>query len=156
MSKSKITTIEMECALARHFNYRQNLIVPNVSWGIDIHECDLLVVTRAGYATEVEIKVSKTDLKKDAEKPHQHQDYRIKSLYFAIPDYLIDCTDLVPERAGIISVETGPLRVTKQGGKDYVWKRRCEVIRKAVINKRAPKFSDLDKAKITRLGALRI
>ena len=45
------------------FNYRANLIVPNISWGLGLHECDLLVLTSSGYATEIEIKVSKADLK---------------------------------------------------------------------------------------------
>jgi len=64
----KITTPEMECALAGWFDYRQNLIVPCVYWGVGYytHECDLLIVSRAGYVTEVEIKISRSDLRADA------------------------------------------------------------------------------------------
>jgi len=42
-------TIEMEIAFARYFGIRQNLIIPNVSWGMDTHECDLFVLTPARY-----------------------------------------------------------------------------------------------------------
>ena len=153
---SKITTPEIECAVANHFNYRANLIVPNVHWGMAIHECDLLVVTKAGYAYEVEIKITKADLKKDSEKLHGHQDNRIKYLYFAIPDYLEDSTDLIPERAGIIVVETGPLKTTKYGGRTYTWNRKCRVVRQPILNMLATSFSPDDRYKVARLGALRI
>jgi hypothetical protein len=45
---------DIEIAVARHFNPRQKLIVPNVSWGLGFHyELDLLVVTQSRYAWEV-------------------------------------------------------------------------------------------------------
>ncbi len=147
---TKITTLEMECALARRFEPRRNLIVPNVSWGLDIHECDLLVITRAGYAWEIEIKVTKADLKKDAQKWHGHRDPRIRHLYFAVPDYLQDCIEYVPERAGIITVSRRPADV--QWGS--LW--RCDTTRKPATNKAARPFSDAERYKVARLGALRI
>lgn len=153
---TKITTPEMECAVANFLNYRSNLIVPNVHWGMALHECDLLVVTKAGYAWEIEIKISKADLKKDAEKSHEHRDARIKHLYFAIPDYLEDCIDLIPERAGVIVVTTGELQVTHYEGRKHVWPRRCRTVRKAEVNKAARPFSEADRYKVARLGALRI
>jgi hypothetical protein len=116
---------EIEIAVARYFHPRVNLVVPNVSWGMGLHECDLLVITRAGYAYEVEIKISKSDLKKDREKRHCHVSSRISRLYFAIPKELENCIDYVPERAGIISV-------------DYYWPNRddvfrCEKVREAKL-----------------------
>ena len=68
MNQYNITTTEMEVALAHYLNMRVNLIVPNISWGMFIHECDLLVITPAGYMWEVEIKVSKQDLSRDSKK----------------------------------------------------------------------------------------
>jgi len=62
--KVYITTPEMEIALVRFFNYRTNLIVPNVHWGMNMHECDLLMVSKAGYCTEIEIKVTRADIKR--------------------------------------------------------------------------------------------
>jgi len=146
----------MECALAHEFNYRKNLVVPNVAWGMNLHECDLLVVSERGYASEVEIKISKADLKKDATKAHQHENRRIKSLWFAIPDYLEDCIDLVPERAGIIIVKTGPLKTDKFDGRTYTWPRKCTRLRPPQMNGLAQPFSDAERFKVARLGALRI
>ena len=103
----KLKTIEMEVALANYFNVRQNIIVPNVSWGLGIHECDLLIVRASGYLIEVEIKISKADLIKDSKKEHKHIDKRIKELYFALPDYLENCIEYIPERAGILLVSKG-------------------------------------------------
>ena len=86
--EDKLTTIDIECALSNYFKPRINMLIPNVSWGFGIHECDVLVTTKSGYLYEVEIKVGASDLKKDADKPHKHTSKRIKNLYFAIPYYL--------------------------------------------------------------------
>ncbi len=142
----KITTAEMECVVARFLNIRSNLIVPNVHWGMDLHECDLLLVTKAVYAWEIEIKVTKADLKKDAEKRHGHRSERIKHLYFAIPTYLEDSIEYIPERAGIITVAPKS---------EKLW-TRCKIIRKPETNKAAQPFSDCERYKVARLGALRI
>lgn len=146
--QDKITTPEMECALANFFGYRANLIVPNVHWGMDLHECDLLVITRMGYAWEIEIKVSKADLKRDAEKWHGHRSRRIKRLYFAIPIDLEGCADLIPERAGII--------IVRPRDEEYGPNLRCRITRKPVTNKAAQPFTDAERYKVARLGALRI
>lgn len=147
MKKPKISTPEMEIALSSWFDYRQNLIVPNVHWGMNMHECDLLVVSRAGYCTEVEIKVTRADLRADAKKKHGHECRRIKYLYFALPDYLENCIHFVPERAGIILVR--PRREN-----DY--NPRCRRLRSPQCRKHAPKMTDLERYKVARLGALRI
>ncbi len=74
---TKITTPEMECALAAFFDSRANLIVPRVHWGMaDLHECDLLMVSKVGYVTEIEIKITRADLKKDAEKEKRQRFFR--------------------------------------------------------------------------------
>ena len=144
----------MEIALASWFDYRVNLIVPNVHWGMNMHECDLLIVSKAGYVTEVEIKISRAGLKADAKKSHGHRSNWIKYLYFAVPDYIIadgnvlkdDVMAMIPERAGIITVRqpTG------------VYAGRCKRIREPTANKAATTMGDLDRYKVARLGALRI
>lgn len=146
----KITTPEMEVALSAYFNYRQNLIVPNVSWGMHLHECDLLIVSKSGYLTEVEIKVSRADLRNDAKKWHGHHSNAIKRLIFALPDYLEECIEFVPERAGIILVRPN------DADADPIWAPRCREIRPARRNKAAGKISATDRYKIARLGTLRI
>ena len=145
IKRKKLKTIDMELSLATFFNARTNLIVPNVHWGLDIHECDLLVITAAGYGYEVEIKVTKADLKKDAEKGHGHFDRRIKFLYFAIPDYLEEHIEYIPARAGIILVNSS---VGNNGG-------TCEVIRKPEQTSKY-KFTESERYQVARLGALRI
>ena len=145
----RITTIEMEEKLARYFNPRQNIIVPNVSWGFYIHECDLLVLRKSGHLLEIEIKISKADLKKDAEKSHKHIDYydRVRELWFAIPDYLQDCIEYIPERAGVIIVN-----------KNHDWGTylNCKEIRQPKINTKAEKLCENEKLMLARLGTMRI
>jgi hypothetical protein len=143
-TNQKITTREIEIAVARYFNPRVNLVVPNVSWGLALHECDLLVLTASQYLYEVEIKTTKSDLKADLKKRHGHNSRKIKKLYFAIPDYLLDCEDLIPERAGILTI----------------WKNKydslfCSKHREASINSNY-KCSDRECFEFARLGALRI
>lgn len=145
--KQRITTLEMEIALAKHFNFRQNLIVPNVSWGLYmnqsvLHECDLLILTGSNYLWEVEIKVSKADLKADKKKIHGHYNRNIKRLYFAIPEYLEDSIEHIPERAGIISV--------KNNGRFF-----CKQLRKPRIDK-GYQLTDKEKLKMAMLGSMRI
>jgi hypothetical protein len=142
----KLKTIDVELAVSNFLNPRQNLIVPNVHWGMDIHECDLLVITPAGYGWEIEIKVNKADLIKDASKWHRHIDHRIKDLWFAIPKQLEPFIDHIPERAGIIIVDTVP----PHGD------HRCTKIRLPISNQSPYKFSEEEKYKVARLGALRI
>ncbi len=150
VKKLHITTPEMEVALACWLDYRQNLIVPNVFWAMNFHECDLLVVSKAGYLTEIEIKITRADLRADAKKWHGHNSNRIKRLFFALPDYLEHCVHMVPERAGIIFVRPNAADV------DPIWTPRCREIRPAQRNKVAHKISDTERYKIARLGALRI
>jgi len=148
---AKITTVGMELALSSYFDYRTNLIVPNVSWGMNIHECDLLVVTKAGYCTEVEIKVTRADLRADAKKWHGHNSPMLKSLWFALPDYLDHCLEFVPARAGILLVRAEPnIRGV------YPHFPRIRVVRNPEINKNAPKLTESQRYKVARLGALRI
>ena len=152
----------MEVALANWFDYRVNLIVPCVYWGYGCfyHECDLLIVSKAGYVTEVEIKISRGDLRADAKKSHRHDGgASIKYLYFAVPDYIIadgnvlkdDVMAMIPERAGIITV-----RAEDNVPGKYPYHPKCKRIREPTVNKAATKMSDRDRYKVARLGALRI
>lgn len=139
-------TIEIELAVVTYFGYRKNLIVPNVSWGLGIHECDLFIISQAGYATEVEIKVSKSDLIKDADKPHMHLSDKIKNLYFAIPKKLEEHINYIPERAGVIIVNRSK----------YNNDLTCEITRKPKPNKSARKLTEEERYTVARLGAMRI
>lgn len=144
----KITTPEMELALAHHFHYLQYLIVPGIR-SMDFHECDLLIVTKAGCAWEVEIKVSKGDLLRDKKKYHRHESPKIKYLYFAIPHHLLQHQEHIPERAGIITVERKYSEYSKQ---EYF---SCDRVRKPTPSSNY-KFTDEERYRVARLGAIRM
>lgn len=147
-------TIEMEISLAEYFSPRVNLIVPNVSWGFYSHECDLLLISKSGYATEIEIKISQADLKADLKKKHGHINNKIKYLYFALPEYLESYIEYVPEHAGIILVG-------EREGKKYRWlcqysyKANCKIIR-SPQKQGNYKLSIEEQSHIGKLGAMRI
>jgi len=89
------------------FYIRSHYVVPNVHWGLGFnHELDLLSISMPAFiGTEIEIKVSKGDLKRDLEKPHHHRDSRIRQLYFAGPIELQEAFfEFSPPEAGIITV----------------------------------------------------
>lgn len=143
-------TEEVEYCIARYFDPRRNIVVPNVWWGMGLnHECDLMVLTQTGYAYEVEIKISKADLKRDQKKKHGHKEDKhysngqqiLRKLYFAIPHDLESYINLIPERAGILSV----------GGKHFVKK-----IREAQTNPNAKQLTPDQIQKLAHLGTMRI
>jgi hypothetical protein len=138
----------MEVALASWFDYRTNLIVPGVHWGLNMHECDLLMVSKAGYCTEIEIKISKSDLKADIKKKHGHRSNKIKYLYFAVPVELAEAAiEFAPKRAGILTV------LPK---KHADMTPRVRRIREPVCNPHTLPMNDREQYKVARLGALRI
>ena len=151
MRKCKITTLEMEIALMEYLDVRRNTIVPNVSWGMELnnkplHECDLLVLSKAGFAVEIEIKISKADLLKDKEKKHKHSHNLIKFLTFAVPENLRELAlKEIPKTAGLYVVE----RWRHYNG--YTVRN----IRGAVQNKDAVRWNMEQRMKLLRLGAMR-
>jgi hypothetical protein len=151
----KLTTVDIEIHVANKLDYRKNVIVPNVSWGAGFnHECDLLVVNhRTFVCTEVEIKVSKSDMKADLLKPHGHKSNRIKYLYFAIPVYLlVTAEEILPATAGIITVEK------LQGGRlnDPYYYYETHIHRRSQANKASRPLTEKEVINITRLGCMRI
>ncbi len=76
-----ITTEEMEQSINRLLSLSSFAIVPRVIAGLGYHEeqsynfvkvidheCDLLCITNSGYLTEIEIKISVSDLRADFKK----------------------------------------------------------------------------------------
>lgn len=60
-----LSITQIELGLAQYFNFRNNVIVPNVSWGLLNHEADLLILNKSGYLTEIEIKRTPSQYEKD-------------------------------------------------------------------------------------------
>lgn len=86
--------------------FRKNVIVPNVSWGLGLsHECDMLYLDSKDRFTEVEIKISLSDLKADFKKWHSHKSNIISRLQYAVPERLAEqAINLIPKTAGLITV----------------------------------------------------
>lgn len=144
-----LNTIQMEYRLADYFNFRQNIIVPNICWGMHIHECDLFIVSKSGYVTEVEIKISKQDLVNDKKKRHGHQHAIIKKLYFAIPESLTDYQIHIPARAGIIILAEKQIYVNG-------FRKGIRISREPFVNQSCRKLSEKEMQKVLWLGVMRV
>src|SRR6478735_5181325 len=118
--KNAVRCIDIEVAILREFDFRQNLIVPNVSNMMFLvpFETDMLVLSKSGYAHGFEIKVSKSDLKADFKKPQHFRFnepsringkkglerfyHRFKYFSYAVPEHLKECAlELIPEFCGL-------------------------------------------------------
>ena len=148
-----IKTIDIEVAIAKYYEVRKNIIVPNISWGFQwMHECDMFIVSKAGIATEVEIKISKADLLADFKKGHDHQDRqgRITYFYYAMPETLYEkVKDLIPTDAGILTCYRPDW--DSDGTRIYVREKR-----KPEKRKNARKLTPEEQLKIAWLGTMRI
>lgn len=88
------TLEEIEVALAEHkdFHFVRNLVAFNVLGESRLlplyHECDMLVCSKAGYLTEIEIKRSWSDFLADFKKGHEHAckyGTSTKQFFFCLP-----------------------------------------------------------------------
>jgi len=142
---------EVELRVAKHYNYRTNLIVPNVYWGLGLnHECDMLVVRGSGYAIEIEIKVDKYDLRNDKKKRKWYftQYGRIiKQTFFAVPLELADEINNIPEGCGFITVDCNS---------SHYYDGCVDVVKTAKINRNAKKLDQYQILKLAKLGCMRI
>ena len=138
----KIDTFRMEMELSKFFNRHQNIIVPNVYWGLNFkYEIDLLVLSQSLYATEIEIKISKSDIKQDLNKScYAHKSNRIKKFFYAVPDYLENCKYL-PTDCGLIVVK-----------KINHLRYKCIIKRAPRLNKNARKFTESEYIKLLKLS----
>ena len=105
--------------IINEFMRRSNhYVFPNTYIGH--YECDILEITKAGYAYEYEVKTSRSDFKSDANKiwkSRYHntiisiksdlikQGKRVNHFYYVCPANLIRVNE-IPEYAGLIYVKT--------------------------------------------------
>jgi hypothetical protein len=88
MLDTALSVRDIQLAIINHSflcDTRNDIIVPNVSWGLLPYEADLLVVRKSGTVLEFEIKRSFQDFKKDFEKHHTHDSELITYFYYVIP-----------------------------------------------------------------------
>lgn len=144
--------IEMEYAIAVRMGVRQNIIVPNISWGFYIHEMDMAVISKSNCLTEIEIKRTVADFRKDFKKEHNHIDRfdRIRNFYYAMPENVYEkVKNEIPEKAGVIVIYP----------KQYEWEDRdwyASVKVNARANTKSRKLEDNEVLKLARLGCMRI
>ena len=154
------TCLDIELAIMREFDWRQNIIVPNISnmMGVVAFETDMLVLTKAGYATGFEIKVSKSDLMADFKKPQHTQmnEFRngrtgyerywgkFKYFFYAVPEKLTnDALNVIPNFCGLYALEQSDFRP------------RFKLI-KEPIKIGDYKWNDSQRMEVARLGTMRI
>ena len=100
---TKLTVDEIQLALHNSgiWNKRQDIFVPNLSFGLLNHEADLVILTKSGYLTEVEIKRSWEDFKADFKKDHEHKDEHVYYFYYCVPESIKDrVVSFLEERKG--------------------------------------------------------
>ncbi|WP_281700140.1 hypothetical protein [Cetobacterium somerae] len=152
-----MTTKELEYAINKHYFNSAKIITTKLTRnsGVVSHECDVVVVTNSYYLIEFELKISKSDLKKDFQKKHSHECDNIKKTFYVIPEKLEDCIELIPERFGIIIVNK-KIQIDKSDKipleKTYYPLR---IIREAQTNKKAKKITNDNFIKICTLASMR-
>lgn len=89
MRETTLTLEQIEVILTGYpdspYYVRQDIVIPNCSWGYLNHEADLLVLTKAKYLVEIEIKRTWNDFMADFKKCHNHDDPKLSYLYYAVP-----------------------------------------------------------------------
>jgi hypothetical protein len=145
-----VTARDIEVAVAKHFDYRRNLIVPNISWGLLDYEADILVLSAAGYASEVEIKVSRSDLRRDSKKQHGHRSDLVKAFWFAVPEAIVDfALEHIPEDAGLLGI----WERQRRGGPGSIFEARPH--RFPTPRPHSRKFTESERHQMARLAAMR-
>jgi hypothetical protein len=154
--------------LARHTFQRKHLVVPNCNW--TGNECDLLVVTPDLRIIDVEIKISRADLKADAgkekwwhprpwrrhgepEPARRPRDWppRVWKHFYCLPAkiWTADLLAALPAVSGILLI-----RDIDTGGPNPPFYILCE--RRSKPNRDATKIDAGDAIDIARLAGLRM
>lgn len=139
-------TDELELAVVSFFDKRAELIVPNVSWGLGLnYEADLMILNKNEYLYEVELKVSKSDMKADLKKHRAHSCRYVKRLYYGFPEELFETAlQILPEDVGLIAAYYDNYGRAKAMEKRKPKDRECQ------------KMPLRQQYELARLGALRI
>lgn len=148
---TKRTLYEIEVAIAKNsnFDFRRNIVAFNVngcSGKLPIwHECDILVCTKAGYLTEIEIKRSWSDFLADFRKKHHHEsEGLIKYFYYCVPMSIVErVKEFLEKRYVVVGIITYSESLFIHVEK-VAEKRKCN------------KLTIEQQLEIARLGAMRV
>lgn len=113
MKKKKIKFLDENKVLiylANYFDSRQNIIVPNVSWGLGLnYEADMIIIKpNSGKMIEIEVKLTKSNLINDKRKKKWlwKERIRVKYFYYCIPKSLLEfALNFVFDFAGIVTFD---------------------------------------------------
>lgn len=113
-------------ALAYHFDWFQNSMM--TEFFVDGGIADLVFISRAGYLTEIEVKISLADWKADSSKRKWLKERpSVARFFYAVPATLVDSIpSWVPEHAGILAISA-----SLTGGHDIVREVRAAKRQKA-------------------------
>lgn len=141
---------------------RSVLVVPNCNW--TGHECDLLVVEKGLRIIDVEVKISRADLKADMKKDKwwhtrpwsrltgpgarevRRWPDRVWKHYYALPEsiWTADLLLVIPPDSGVLAL--------RQVGKEV----KIKVLRNAKPNSQAKPITPADAIDLARLASLRM
>lgn len=139
-----------ERIVSREGGIRDNIYVPNVSWGFfGGHEADLVRITRSGYLYEYEIKRSWTDFKADFKKSRFHDDKRIAAMYYVVPEAIQDDVVAFLQEKGFDYRHIGVYSYTDGSSSLRLVKKASKPVRYW------QKLNSEEVAAIARLGVLR-
>lgn len=95
----------IQSAVVHLLNYRVYTVVPNVFVSYN-HEAYLIAI-KDGKLTEIEIKISISDLKADFKKPHRNIPSKtISRLIYAFPESMLEkALPHIPKACGIIIIK---------------------------------------------------
>lgn len=154
--ETKLNIHEIELRIAQYFGIRENIIVPNVSWGyFKTHEADMVILTKSGYITEVEIKRSLEDLKADFKKHTNHYEGKVEQLFYAVPVGIADKAWKIIEQ----SFEGNPVKcgmlVYDEGGGVGVYMPAPSISMMQRKNKQDNRLFLEEQNRLIRLGVMR-
>ena len=159
VKKHEWTETSISKVLAQKFMQRSTLIVPNCYW--TGHECDLLVIEKGLRIVDIEIKLSRADLKADAAKDKwwEHRPWqrrrtlgdaskrqwpdKVWKHYYALPESVWgeDMAAHMPPTSGILLVRNAHSLCVKRNAKP---------------NREAKPITSADAIDIARLASLRM
>ena len=153
--ETQCSLYQIEMALAKHdkFNFIRNVVAFNVDGFGSIglwHECDMLVLSKSGYLTEIEIKRSFADFKNDFKKKHHHANSKlIKYFYYCVPKSIL-------EKAINYFIDNGKYAVDGFITYDeYLWLEFHSVDNFMKMKREFRKLTLEEKFQVARFGAMR-
>lgn len=109
-----MTTRQIEILLIKKYSETYLTVPRTYVVGYEVDMC--LLSKKTSYAAEIEIKISKQDLKKDFKKKHTHNSNLYARFYYCVPANLTEyALEVIPKKAGLMEVwETGFIKEVRK------------------------------------------